>query len=277
MVMEEKVYVGGGVTESYDDDYIVYIYDKLENIWSLLPRCSVRWFCMETFKSKLITVGGRGQDESPTAKVFMLSADSQRWEEYITPMPTARHSSSIVAMATSLIVAGGTVFVGSELLATSTTTVEIYSDSTSQWYTADPLPAPHCSMSSVVRDDLCYFMGGTDCYRASLSSLIERATSPPVSAQPLWKTLPPMPLKYCSAVCLNGCLMTVGGKNSDDQISPDVYVFLDDKWVRLVNSNMPTERMSCCTASLSSEEVIVIGGWFLNLQHGVCIGTLLTE
>jgi len=44
----------------------------------------------------------------------------------------------------------------------SCATVEVYCSETSQWYTADPLPAPYYGMSSVTIADTCYLLGGLD-------------------------------------------------------------------------------------------------------------------
>ena len=192
-------------------------------------------------------------------------------------MPTARHSSSIITMATAIIAAGG------ESMGGATAAVEVYNDNTSQWYTAEPLPAPHANMSSVVIDDFCYLMRDNDCYRASLSSLVQRATSPtPPSAtgsESLWKTLPPTPLKNCSAACLNGSLMTVGGWCQDVDGKSCIYIFLDNKWVRLMHAKLPVGQWSCGAAQLSSDEVIIVGGrgsLYYELNN-VCIGTLLKD
>ena len=140
----------------------------------------VRHFGFALFKIRLITVGGEDHRRSTAAKVLTLSTDSQRWEELISSMPTARLSPSVITTVTAIIAAGGR---SSDGWFHPIATVELYSDNTSQWYiyiyTAEPLPAPHryMDMSSVVIDDFCYLMEGDDCYRASLSFLIQRATS----------------------------------------------------------------------------------------------------
>ena len=284
VVMEEKVYVGGGDTSSHHDDLRVFLYNKTGDKWSDLPRCTVRQFCLAQYKNRLITVGGADQHSSPTGKVLTLSADCQRWEELIPPMTTARRSLSVITTATAIIAAGGTSSCG--WFGDPIAIVEVYSDNGHQWYTAEPLPAPHANMSSVVIDDFCYLMTDSDCYRASLSSLIQRATSskPPsaISRESLWKSLPPTPLNNCSAVCLNGSLMAVGGESRDDA-SLTVHVFLSDKWVRLTNADLPAAqaRLRCGAAQLSSDKVIIVGGLYRKpigrRLKDVYIGTLLKD
>ena len=200
---------------------------------------------MDKFKRQLITVGGQDQQGSPIAKVFTFNADSRQWEELIPPMPTARHSLSVVTTATTIIATGG---IPSGVLGlASTATVEVYSDSTTQWHTAEPLPAPQYGMSSAVIDDSWYLMGGQNCYRASLSSIVQTATSstgtpcPPsaTSSEPLWEYVPPAPLPWSSALGLCGVLMALGGSESDGSTSAAIHAFVHNTWVKLESLNLP--------------------------------------
>ena len=282
VVMGEKVYMGGGYEATLGDGDRVFLYDKTDDKWSDIPH-TVKQFGLAIYKGRLITVGGvELESTSLTGEVFTLRADSRRWEKLIPPMPTTRHSLSVITTATSIVAAGGGTNAFVTMMVNAIANVEVYSDNTSQWYTAEPLPAPHVSISSVVIDDFCFLMKGNKCYRASLSSLIQRATSPTpssaTSSESLWKTLPRTPLTYCSVVCLNGSLLTVGGAGVG--ASSAVYILLDYQWVKLVNADLPAARMYCGTAQLSSNEIIVVGGSArlgLRRLKDVYIGTLLKD
>ena len=293
--MEDKVYMAGYA----ENQRGVLQYNKREDKWSDMPRCTVSFFGLASYKNRLITVGGLDLDLSiwsgvkhffgkclqPTNRVFTLSADSQKWEELIPPMPTARCALSVITTATAIIAAGGVESVHDGAYHNPTTTVEVYNDNTSQWYTAEPLPARPRFMSSVVmtNDDVFYLEGGNfrydDCYRASLSSLIQRATSPTspsaTSSESLWKTLSPTPLNDCSMVCLNGSLLAVGREWSEDDSAhapSAVYIFLNNEWVKLTNADLPAAKSWCGAAQLSSDEIILV-------ERGlsVYIGTLLQD
>ena len=279
--MGEKVYVSAGIEISVDDAYRVFVYSKTKDRWSDLSHCPMRRFGMAQFKRNLITVGGLDHCYVPTAKILTLSTDSRRWEELIPPMLTARHSLTVVTIATAIVTAGGRVGHG------DCTNVEVYCDKTSQWYNVDPLPTARSDMSSVVIGDNFYLNESKDCFMASLSSLIETATSyaspSSVGSKSLWKTLPPTPLKDGSLASLSGSLMAVGGVSNDNSGLPAIYMFLNNAWVRLCNGDLPASRLKSTTVQLSTNTIILVGGYkFLTQEfscrlHEVYIGSLHTE
>ena len=143
---------------------------------------------------------------------------------------------------------------------------------TSQWYTADPLPA-HCyGMSSVTIAGTCYLLGGADADNkgittvlyASLTSLIQKATSrthQSASHTSVWKTLPDTPLKRSAGASLSGNLLAVGGNNTKTTF-PVINIFfpLTNSWVRVTDGDLLEPRHSCTAVQLSSNTMIVIGG-----------------
>ena len=290
VVAGEKVYVGGGYTYFSSDGHRLFAYHRAEDRWSELPRSLVRWFGMAQFENRLITVGGCESISSKTlmtAKVLTLSADSLLWEEIIPPMPTRRHNLSVITTATAIIAAGGCV--PEDKVCAS---VEVYSAESHRWYSAESLPEPQYNKPFVAVGDTCYFVGGNNCFWASLSSLVQRAISPtPPSSETLWKLLPPPPLNDCSLVGLSGSLVAVGGGQANSLLSgfrktllgressAALYVLLNDTWVRLVKADLPSACMFCATVRLAEDEVMVVGGygWGLTGQlRDVYIGTLQT-
>ena len=199
VVVGEKVYVGGGFTEKIEDRHRVFQYHTSRDEWSCLPPHTVSLFAMAQFTGKLITVGGRIVSGA-TGKVYHFKEESQEWVEFLKPMPTARGLLSVATTQSTIIASGGaTGFKDGKPVVH--TTVEVYRSETSQWYTADPLPAPYYFMSSVTIADTCYLLGGADSDHkavatvlyASLTSLVQKATSPthqPASHTTVWETLP---------------------------------------------------------------------------------------
>ena len=128
--------------------------------------------------------------------------------------------------------------------------MEVYSSETSQWHTADPLPVPCSAMTSVTIADIWYQLGGfgsvddgiTTVLYASLTTLIQKATSPTYSRQSaspmsVWKTLPDTPLKESAAANVNGNLLAVGGFYASNSVMPAIYIFLllTNSWVRVAS------------------------------------------
>jgi len=195
-----------------------------------------------------------------------FSAEDKYWL-----MPTARCSPSVATTQSAIIAIGGATAVrdGKPVVCA---TVEVYSSETSQWYTADLLPAPHFSMSSVTIANTCYLLGGADADNkatalalyAPLTSLVQKATSPThqsASRTSVWKTLPDTPLKVSAAASLSGNLLAVGGHDTKT-VFPAINIFLPltNSWVRIMTGDLPQPRDDCTAVQLSSNTMMVIGG-----------------
>ena len=153
--MGESVYVGGRTTE-----HTVLQYSWRRGVWSTLPECPVLWFGLTQFMGRLTTVGGSDKTGSKTGRVYQFASESQRWQESLPPMPTARSNVTVVSHPSSsrempaIAVCGGFTNVG------VVKTVEVYSHSTSQWHTAEPLPTPLSHLTSSTVGDIAYLLGG---------------------------------------------------------------------------------------------------------------------
>ena len=258
----EKVYTGGGNTDPGKDKLAVLMYDLVKDEWGRLPNHCVGLFALCQFQGNLISVGGVPK----TNKVYHYNEESQEWEKFLTPMPTARVGLSVLTTATAIIACGGaTDIINNKPIPTAT--VEVYSSETSQWYTADPLPRPCCLMISVTIGSNVFLLGGAGVnnqtirspFHADVAMLIERAVSPiqhPTTTS-VWKTLPDTPLRMSAAATLSGSLLAVGGIDDNGTAQPAVHVFtpFTNKWVRIQSGDLPAARYgplqySCPTTEL---------------------------
>ena len=310
--MGEKVYVGGGITKT-QDRCRVFRYSTSGDEWSCLPPHPMIMFAMAQFRGHLITVGGErakgGIDI--TSKVYRFKEESQKWEEFLKPMPTARFDPSVATTQSAIVAIGGAIGARKGWLVEikmSCATVEVYNSETAQWHTADPLPAPYSSMPLVVITDTCYLLGGdndnnypvTTVLYASLTSLVQKATSPTLqstSHTSVWKTLPDTALKLFTPVSLSGHLVTVGGYKGNTSYTamtfhalatmmgytvpfvPEVHAFFPDTnfWVRLTLGDLPQSLCGCTAAQLSPNTILVIGGLdtHLNKLKTVLLATVI--
>jgi len=267
--MGEKVYVEGEFTE--EKDRYVFQYTTTRDEWSRLPPHPACYSTMAQFVGNLIAVGGWISGKVYSSKVYCFKEESQEWEEFLKPMPTPRYLLNIATTQSAIIASGGVTSV-SDLMSVVCATVEVYSSETSQWYTADPLPAPYFLMSSVTIADTCYLLGGANANNkdlatvlyASLNSLILQATSPTHQSArraSVWKTLPDTPLKVSAAASLSGNLLAVGGHDTKT-VFPAINVFfpLTNSWVRIMTGDLPQPRHGCTAVQISSNTMIVIGG-----------------
>ena len=283
VVIGEKVYIGGVDTENVADDYQVLQYDPSRDEWSRLPPHHVAVFAMAQFKGNLITVGGGIRNGGFTGKVYRFIEQSQRWEEFLKPMPTGRFLLSVATTQSAIVASGGVA--GSRVdHPLPCATVEVYSSETSQWHTAEPLLVHCIDMASVIIADTLYLLGGfganskriyTVLY-GHLTALIQKTTSPThqsASHTSVWKNLPDTPLVESAAASLSGNLLAVGGYNDDndddnddddddDKVPPAVHIFfpLTNSWVRVTTADLPEPRYNCTAVQLSSNRLLVVGG-----------------
>ena len=269
--------MGGGRTYSHDDHFLVFQYNPASDEWTTLPPCPVVFFGLGQLSGELLTVGGLARD-GITKKVYHYKADSQKWEEFLQPMPTARTYPTVISTQSALVACGGGTGVidGKPV---PCTTVEVYTTLTSQWHTADPLPVPCMIMSSATISNIAYLMGGTTAGNeltktvqyAPVASLIQRATSHPQqsasaarpdSTSSAWKTLRDTPLKWSAAASLGGMLLAVGGGDDQGKILPAVHVYYPatSTWIRVQSGDLPEPRTGCSAVELSANRLLVAGG-----------------
>ena len=272
VVIGESVYVGGGVGTGCK----IFQYSWRRGVWNTLPECSVRWFGLTQFMGRLTTVGGQDQAGSRlTARVYEFARESQRWQESLPPMLTARSSVTVVARPRSspkppaIAVCGGR---GDRWVTLNT--VEVYCHSTFQWHAAEPLPTPLWVLTSASVGDTTYLLGGMvgmynsskQCFQVHLDSLIDRAAS--LGASPsqhgsLWTTVRDTPLTDSCAGSLLGSLVSIGGWDSSTR-SPSAVVHLltsSGSWERVRVGDLPEPRYESTAVRLPSGGLMVVGGY----------------
>ena len=268
VVIGEKVYTGGGAIHTRKDAIAVLMYDLAKDEWGRLPNHCVNVFALGQFQGNLISVGGGAP---ATNKVYRYNEETQKWEEFLTPMPTARYYLSVLTTATAIIAYGGvTDTVNNKHVPTAT--VEVYSSQTSQWYTADPLPHPCWLITSVTIGNNVFLLGGSDVnnryirfpFHADIATLIERAVSPiqHLTTTSVWKTLPDTPLWGSIAATLSGSLLAVGGCDDNGTAQAAVHVFtpFTNKWVRIQSGDLPAAQCLANAVQLPNNRVMVVGG-----------------
>ena len=268
--MGESVYVGGKGT-----GYKIFQYSWRRGVWSTLPECPVKWFGLTQITGRLTTVGGKDRAMSRTGHVYEFVSKSQRWQESLPPMPTARSSVVVIAHPSSspkppaIAVCGGLGDAGGVVL----NIVEVFCQSTSQWHTAEPLPTPLCRLTSATVGDIAYLLGGlgTDlyhtknCFSVSLDSLFDTATPPGVSQSQhgsLWMAVSDIPLVASSPASLGGSLVTIGGRRSSTGSSSAATHLLTSSgsWERVRGGDLPEPRFRSAAVFLPSGELMVVGG-----------------
>ena len=127
IVIGSKVYIGGATgPENAGDRKQVFQYDLSHDEWSCLPPHKVIFFPMAQFMGHLITVGGVMQASVITGKMYRFKEESQKWEKFLKPMPTARFWPSVATTQSAIVASGGVTGVRDDKLVPCAT-VEVYS------------------------------------------------------------------------------------------------------------------------------------------------------
>ena len=259
-IIQEMMYVGGGLTSSASSMHIVMAYNIISQEWSQLPQYTACYIAMTVIHNKLTLVGGCGRNIGDTNVLGVWDADGRKWTHPYTPMPTPRYNSSAVVYRQWLIVAGGL----SEM--TILSSVEVMNISSNQWYRAPSTPVPWFCMRSAVAGDTWYLMGGlsdgrrTDkVYSVSLSVLISHINN---TSERIWNTISSLGLCYSAPVCMEESLLAIGGRKiqSHEAVSTILHYTPDSdgQWTEVGQLLMPLCD-SICTMT-SNSHILVAGG-----------------
>ena len=268
VVLNGKVYIGGGVASSNRERQTMIVYDPRKDSYDTLPPYTYKYFSVAVVNNQLVVVGGKDvRTNKPTNQLAVWNEQSKSWTHPLLPMTTACHSPSVATHNNRwLVVMGG----GAD--GTPLSRVEILDTTESgQWYQAAPLPQPCYCVSTATIGNMCYLLGGFSAvgdlskkvFSVQLDELISQAVSQPARARAPptpspWMSLPDTPLSHSTALAINGALLAVGGAGG----STTIYYYQPSSrnWIKA--EGLPSDRLCCCCTVLPSGEVLVAGGGY---------------
>ena len=242
------------------------------NKWSELPKCPYDGFSLAIVKSLLTAIGGNTPNNEVTNS--LLSLTDNKWTKRFPPMPTKRWLTAAVCSGRSLVVAGGSTGYKKPKLST----VEVMDTETLQWSTASNLPHPLYQASAILCGDQVYMLGGGDqsgkrsksVFTCSLAALLQSCQPQSLGARlktlslasgpKVWHQLADTPTALSTCASLQGRLLTVGGKDSDDKVTTTIHMYNTTTHSWEVISHMTTPRCHCLVAVLPHNELMVVGG-----------------
>ena len=258
VVLERRVYVGGGYTGYGDDNaHFIQVYDLDTDNWSRLPRYQYRRFAVSIINSRLTLVGGCDRYK-PTNQLAVFEPSSQHWTYPYHPMPTPRYSPAVVMYDMWLLVAGGRAAAGRELA-----TVELLNTSTNQWLaSASSLPTPCSLLTSATINNFGYIVTASQqVFCVSLPDIVSQTVDQSTASKSptLWRHLPDTLLSCCAAISLRGYLIAVGGYH-DNRRRTDIHLYQpeSEQWTKV--GDLPNARDYCSCVVLPSGELLVAGG-----------------
>ena len=247
-----KVYFG-------DKSNNVYCYDPPHNNWAILPPPPVSRSTLAQVNGELVAIGGdRKSNTRKTNDLYSYIKKSRRWKQILPPMPTARLASGVFNLQSALVVAGGCI----EVLH-NTDTVEVLHLDTLQWYKTCPLPSNCLGISTAIVDNRCYVLGGHNypehlnrAMYVSVDDLLNDTVAAKCSSgdehESIWKIITDTP-----AIGGSGTSSTGGDRKEVYMYSPST-----NSWIYI--NDLPAPLSGIAVASLSSTELLMIGGWSIN-------------
>jgi len=261
VIVEGKLYIGGGFTfTGSDDEHTVWQYKSGQ--WSKLKQYKHILFSMAAVKRRLTMVGGQDTSTGPyktTSDIAVWDREgaSHTWTHPYPPMPTCCYSPAVATYNQWLVVAGGVGVYRNYLAA-----VEVLDTDNHQWLSASSLPVECSQVTTAILQDELYLVGGTlnKTLVANLPDIIHSSTS---ATTKLWHTLPAPPLERSAAIAIHGALLAVGGCH-DNERSTAIHVYqpATNSWSKV--GDLPSPRSSCACTVLHSGELLVAGGWDSN-------------
>ena len=248
VVLDGKVYIGGGGAES--NDYLILEYTINTGLWKEMET-PVMWFGMAVVKDRLIITGGQDRQCSLTNQVWVL--DNGTWTQPFPAMPTARRCSSAVGYKGWLLVVGGSD-------GDRPNCVEVLDTNTKCWFTASPTPTDASRYLLTVIQDTLYVAWRNTIFSVSIPILISDAmlSGKVHKTVSKWQRLPNTLTFRPAITSFHGYLFTVGAWQAPSSAIA-MYLPLTEQWLSV--AQLPTPRCVCtCVFLPETAELMVVGG-----------------
>jgi len=258
-IIDDVMYIGGGVCPDHNDMYYIFMYHLKENKWIRLPtRLPQSYGAVVNINNKLTVIGGWDSTNSrPTNKVLTLQ--DHHWTSLYSDMNSARYRSLVTSHHQYTIVAGGEDHDRVVL-----DTIEMFNISTNQWTISETcLPEPMWSISGTTCNNSLVITGYHDkeCKYFSkvyITNIIDHFTTSSSDDHNKWTQLADTP--YWNTTIIPHTTPPVIAGGSIQGITTDDIMAYDDStnsW-RTVSS-LP---IKCCLTTIVTlpHTIIMAGG-----------------
>ena len=271
VMINDHIYVCGGICGSVDLAREVQVYDVNHNVWSTLPHSPQYNSQGVAIDSKLVLIGGR-EAASEGATNLVSTWTGQGWQHDLPPMPTKRFRPGVTTYHTFVVVVGGVAEDEQTLLSS----IDIFNITTCQWWSPAnlqlprPLFAMHCTISSAhlcVASAFISYDAPTkacrnerDVWQLPVTAL-ESVLIPGYDVTPhQWTKVAPTPYFNSAILQDTGHIVAVGGDDISYTPTSDIFVYNPDSsmWSKVGQLGVP--RSHCAVVSLSKTSFIVCGG-----------------
>ncbi|MEE8576573.1 MAG: kelch repeat-containing protein, partial [candidate division Zixibacteria bacterium] len=275
-LLDGKIYVIGGLSQTAALTDIVEIFDPTTNSWSTGPSypAPIHHCATAVVDGILYGIGGYITSSLPwiaNASVFAFDPTNQEWRPRASMMmPRGEHIA--VPFDGKIYVFGGNDPSGNDLVFT-----EVYDPALNSWSLAANMPTPRHHPAGAAIDSLIYVVGGRQGYWGQgLTVLgVNEAYAPESDT---WYTLDSMPTARSvhSVASMNGKLYAFGGEWPDVYNEVEEYDPVSGNWRQL--NSMHTPRHGTDAVVVGDTIFVIAGSTALgvgadNSTEGFLLGT----
>ena len=270
VMINDHIYVCGGVCGYVDLARQVQVYDVNHNVWSTLPHSPQFNSQGVAINSKLVLIGGY-EAASDGVTNLVSTWTGQEWQQDLPPMPTKRFRPGVTTYHTFVVVAGGMAEDKQTLLSS----IDILNITTRQWWTPVnlQLPQPMFQMQCTISSAHWCVVSARISYDAATdaSTSVKDVWQLPVTALEKvligddetprqWTEVAPTPYFNSAILQDTAHIVAVGGDDNSYEPKSDILVYNPDRdvWSKVGQLGVP--RVRCSVVSLSRTSFIVCGG-----------------
>ena len=264
-VINDTLYIGGGVCITGNDDYFMFSYKLIDDQWMRLPLLPQRYGIPTNINNELCYIGGLDYSTIyPTNKVITLQND--HWVTQYASMITARQLHAVVTYQHHTIVAGGDGEDGSTL-----DTIEVFNCNNNQWTMLSiHLPQPMKDINATTCNQSFIIAGYTRAddninsgtFIISMDSLVgadqQSLTSSTSEDDNKWSELFHTPYWHTAIVPNTSPPVIIGGEDNQSKTVNNISLYDDSSNSWRTVSSLP---ISCAEATVATiNDVIIIAG-----------------
>ena len=268
-IIDDVIYIGGGVCPNRDDQHYIFMYHLKEKKWNKLPsRLPQHNGVVVNINNKLTVIGGNLLNNGdPTNTVLTLS--HQQWSPLFGNMNRARVRPVVASHKQSTIIAGGKCH-GDIVL----DSIEVLNTNTNQWTTSKAcLPQPMWAINGTSCNGSLVITGyyGQDSRRyngafiTSMDNLIDLSVTHSTSTKDgKWIQLTDTPYWRTTIVPHTTPPVILGGQDEQLNTTDDIMAYDDSTNSWRTVASLP---MKCCyTTTLLHHDAIIFGGGITNAR-----------
>ena len=261
-IIDDVIYIGGGVCPDDNDQFYIFMYHLKENKWTRLPtRLPQYGGVVVNINNKLTVIGGKDYTTNrSTNKVLTLQ--DHHWTSLYSDMNSARLRPLVTSHHQYTIVAGG---VDQDNVVLDT--IEMFNISTNQWTISKTcLPQPMWRISATTCNNSLVITGYHNkdnrsvngVYITTMDNIIDHSTTSSSDDDNKWTQLADIPYWRTTIIPHTTPPVIVGGDDKQDITTDNIMAYDDSTNSWRTVSVLPVK--CCWTTIITLPHTIMVAG-----------------